>query len=160
MFSRPAALAIVILLGLALPAAAQERENPSRSVLQQQYMPTPPPTAAQLAVVEQAENPAITAVAHSVYAQVAGGKIDRSRLTSELAQAWSPSIEQTASQQLGAFGNPAWSYVENTFTQAGWTSVYRLAYEKTTVYMSIGVADNGTVYALRLASAPPPRASF
>jgi hypothetical protein len=155
---RPAALAIVILLGLALPAAAQER-NPFNAPVPY-FTPSPPPTAAQIVAVEQAENPAITSVARSAYAQIAGAKIDRSHMTTELAQAWSPSIEHTASQQLGVLGNPAWSFFENTFTQAGWTSVYRLAYAKTVVYMSIGVNDDGTVYALRLASEPPQRVSL
>jgi len=123
------------------------------------------PAAAQVNLVKQAgaETPSVTNVAKGIYAKLAGGSLDGYRLTTELQRAWTPGLEATASQQLASWGTPSWSFVGNGLTSAGVVSVYRLAYANSgQVYMSVGVADSGVVYDLRLATsaqkaAPPPK---
>jgi hypothetical protein len=150
-----------LVLGLALPAAADQNDHGGPRPLQDGHQsmdprtPTSPSLAQLIATGERGENPAVAAVARKAYQELLAGNIDQVKLTSDLAAAWTPSLEEAASKQLSALGTPSWSFLGNTFTQAGSVAVYRLAYPSSTVFLSVGVGDNGTVYALRLGSSLP-----
>jgi hypothetical protein len=158
---------VALLLSLLLPVAAGAQQTAEAPLLGQ---PNPPiftlpndtPSPETIAKRDSTEVPSITNVAKGIYVKLLGGSLGGYRLTPDLNLAWTPALEATASQQLAARGTPSWSFVGNGLTSAGSVSVYRLAYPQAgPVYMSVGVADNGVVYDLRLAgspqaAAPPP----
>jgi hypothetical protein len=160
-----AAWCAALFVSLVLPAVAQSASEPP--LLGQ---PNPPfsrgpfetPSPESIAKETAAEEPSVTNVAKGLYSKLLGGSLNGYRFTSELQSAWTPSIEATAAADLVPKGTPSWSFIGNGLTGAGTVSVYRLQYANAgPVYMSVGVTDDGVVYALRLAdsaraAAPPP----
>jgi hypothetical protein len=113
------------------------------------------PTAADVKKANAVENPAVRNVAESVFAQLASGNLNRAKLTQDVNAAFSDSTEKLLSQRLSQLGSPAWKFVRNEQTQAGAVSIYQLQFETSSVYMTLGVADNGVVYALELSRESP-----
>lgn len=156
MHVRTFTLAVAIAAALAAPAGARQSvplqdENISGTP----QAPVVPawgyvPSAADMRKANAAENPAVRSAAQNVYAQLVAGRLNRSRLTQDVNEALTNSAERTLSQRLSELGTPAWAFVKNTQTPAGWVSVYRLKYAKGSVYMTFGVGDDGVVYALAL----------
>lgn len=116
----------------------------------------PAPTATPSAKAAVAEDPAVTSQAKAFYASVISGKIDRSKLSSELNTALSDSIVTTLSTQLGALGRPTWQYLKQVKTPIGAISVYKLGYNAVTLYMTFGVSKGGTISSVSFLRAEPP----
>ncbi len=154
------ALAVAIAVALAAPAGAQQMVT---MPLQDEHASGPSipawgyvPSAADVRKANAAENPAVRSAAQNVYAQLAAGRLNRSRVTQDVNETLTNSAERTLSQRLGRLGAPAWAFVKNTLTSAGWVSIYRLEYTEGSAYMIFGVGDDGIVYALALTNKAPP----
>ena len=102
---------------------------------------TPSPAASPAS-----EDPAITTQAKAFYAGIIAGKIDRSHLSPALNAALTDRLLATLSQQLGALGTPAWTFLRTVSTPYGPDSEYRLTYPSgTNVYYQFGVTASGTI---------------
>lgn len=156
-----ATLTAALLLAGALPAAAQQVGNIQYSgvspAVPYQLTVAPgalsfpaAPTPQQLAAGDAYENPAVRSVAQNAYANLASGRLSNVRLTASLEKAWTPALAQTAAHDLASFGTPSWAFVENRLSSSGTVSVYKLTYPQRTLYMTVGVDNNGVVYALAL----------
>lgn len=156
MYVRAFTLAVAIAAAFALPAGAQQG-----APLQDQFPgPTTPhwgyvPSRADIQKANAAENPSIRTVAQGIYEQLTAGHVNRSKLTQDVNAAFTDSSESAISTRLDSAGTPAWSFVRNAQTSAGQVSIYSLRYATGTMYLTVGVADNGVVYALGLTSEPP-----
>jgi hypothetical protein len=149
-------VALVFVAATAVPAAAQQFEADPRVISPQTGVWWPPaPTPQPFNYSNAGENPGVTSVAKATYRQLATDTLNRSRLTTEINAALSRAALATAARQLAALGTPQWQFVENARSPAGDVSVYRLAYANRIAYLTVGVADNGTIYALRLAADMP-----
>jgi hypothetical protein len=122
---------------LASPASAQATATP----------------AASAAV--KPENPAVTTAAKTFYSELLVGKVDRSKMSAELNTALPDSTLQTLSQQLTALGPPTWQYFQQISGANGSASVYKLTYATTALYLTFGISDAGTIYAVFLGNQPP-----
>jgi hypothetical protein len=112
-------------------------------------------TPVPLAYSDRAENPAVTSVAKRTYVQLASGALDRAHLSADLNAALTPQAVAAASQQLIGLGAPQWAFVENAQAPAGEVSIYRLEYASRVAYLTFGVTDNGTIYAVALGADMP-----
>lgn len=150
-----------ILLGVAIAAALAVPAN-AQTPLQVWHVSGPSvpawgfaPSAADIRKASAAENPAVRATAQGIYSQLVAGRLNRSHLTEDVSDALTDLAERTLSHRLSELGAPAWSFVENTQTPAGWISLYQLKYARGTAYMTLGVGDDGVVYALGMSNAAP-----
>jgi hypothetical protein len=153
---RAFSLAVAIAASFALPAGAQQG-----APLQAQFPgPTIPhwghvPSPTDIQKANEAENPSVRTVARGMYEQLAAGHLNRSKLSQDVNAAFTDPTESTISRRLDTAGTPAWTFVKNSQTLAGQVSIYSLQYATGSIYLTVGVDDNGVVYALGLTSEPP-----
>jgi hypothetical protein len=156
MHVRTFVLAVAIAASFAVPAGAQQgaplqAQFPGPVIPHWGHVPSP----SDLQKANAAENPSVRTVAHGIYEQLTAGHLNRAKLTQDVNAAFSDSTESAISRRLDTEGTPAWSFVKNAQTLAGQVSIYSLKYATGLVYLTVGVDDNGVVYALGLTSDPP-----
>ena len=149
MHVRTLTLAVAIAAALTMPAVAQQgaplqTQFPGPSVPHWGNVPSP----ADVRKANEAENPAVRSVAQGLYEQLTAGQLNRSKLTQDVNAAFADSTESALSRRLRGLGSPTWSFVRNAQTSAGTVAIYSLKYSAGSAYMTIGVDDNGVVYAL------------
>lgn len=155
MYLRNVTLALAIAAAFALPARAQQG-SPAQNQFPEPAIPWGyVPSLADVQKAKAAENPSVRAVAQDVYGQLVSGKLNRSKLTQDVNAAFTDTAESTLAKRLSSLRTPAWTFVRNAQTSAGSVSVYDLKYQAGSLYLTIGVDDNGVVYALGLTSEPP-----
>jgi len=113
------------------------------------------PSRADIEKANSAENPSVRTAAHGIYEQLTAGHLNRSKLTQDVNTAFTDSTESAISRRLDSAGTPVWTFVKNAQTVAGQVSIYSLRYASGPMYLTVGVDDNGVVYALGLTSQPP-----
>ncbi|MBV8726517.1 MAG: hypothetical protein JO233_01925 [Candidatus Eremiobacteraeota bacterium] len=109
----------------------------------------------QLANAQSAPSQNETA-AKTFYAQLVLGKVDRSKLSTEVNNAITDPLLGTFSKQLSEAGTPTWQYVKEMKTPWGPSSIYKLTYPKTVLYFYFGVSSAGTIYNVYFGNQPPP----
>lgn len=155
MYFRAFTLAVAIAAALSVPVLAQ-----GGGPLQNDFTgPGVPwgyvPSRADMQKANAAENPSVRTVAHGIYQQLTAGQLNRSKLTQDVNAAFTDSAENAIARRLDTAGTPAWNFVKNAQTLAGQVSIYSLRYTTGLMYLTVGVNDNGVVYALGLTSDPP-----
>jgi hypothetical protein len=114
-------------------------------------------SAAAPALVVAPEDAKVGTLAHTVYEQVRAGSVDRTKLAPVVATAFTPAVESTLAAQLGALGDPVWTYQGYRPTSSGGrTHVYLLAYKQVTLRMLFGVDSAGLVSTLLFQSVKAP----
>jgi hypothetical protein len=119
---------------------------------------SPAPSAAPAASPSHLpEVGSVTVAAKAFYSRLVNADIDRSKLSSDLNNALTPSVLTDVSERLAQLGNPLWQYVGGVTTQNGPVYVYSLTYPTGTVlYFSFGVDSHGTIFAAFVGSSKPP----
>jgi hypothetical protein len=155
MYFRAFTLAVAIAAALSAPVLAQ-----GGGPLQNDFTgPGVPwgyvPSRAGMQKANAAENPSVRTVAQGIYEQLSAGHLNRAKLTQDVSAAFTDSTERAIARRLDSAGSPAWAFVKNAQTLAGQVSIYSLKYVTGLVYLTVGVDDNGVVYALGLTGDPP-----
>jgi phage-related protein len=156
MYVRAFTLTVAIAAAFAVPAGAQQG-----APFQAQFPgPVIPhwghvPSWADMQKANAVENPSVRTVAQGIYEQLTAAHLNRSKLTQDVNAAFTDSTESVIAHRLDSAGTPAWNFVKNEQTLAGQVSIYSLQYTAGSMYLTVGVDDNGMVYALGLTSEPP-----
>jgi D-alanyl-D-alanine carboxypeptidase len=134
---------------LAVVALGNSETFSQAAIMRDVFRAIVPPTPEQRAAEAQSapgEDPAITARARALYAQLVAGKLDRSQFTSQANAAFTDSVVQHVGSQFAALGAPTAFVFVSTLSLPGRTAyVYRVLTPGMNLVMTLTLDGSGTI---------------